>query len=79
MDSHKLFEVRSPLEIAIAGLAATRATPDEIATLEACTDEMERSLDDLESHRAANEKFHLTLAAATKNELFPNLLQPLAG
>ncbi len=77
VDSHQLFEVRSPLEIVIARLAATRATPQEIATLEAYTDEMERTLDDLERHRAANEKFHLTLAAATKNELFPNLLQPL--
>lgn len=77
LDSDKLWEVRAPLEVVIARLAATRADPEEIQILEACTDDMEEYLNDVEKHRAANERFHLTLASATKNELFPFLLEPL--
>jgi GntR family transcriptional repressor for pyruvate dehydrogenase complex len=77
LDSDKLWEVRSPLEIAVARLAAMRADPQEIEILETCTGDMERYINDVELHRAANEKFHLALASATKNELFVFLLQPL--
>jgi GntR family transcriptional repressor for pyruvate dehydrogenase complex len=79
LDSSKLWEVRTPLEIVVAGLAAQRATAGEIAILEACTNDMEKYIDDQEKHRAANEKFHLTLANATRNEFFPTLLRPLVG
>lgn len=77
VDSDQLWEVRTPLEIVIAKLAATRGTPEDIRLLEEHTDAMEHNLDNLEEHRAANERFHLALAASTKNELFPNLIQPL--
>lgn len=77
LGTDKLWEVRAPLEIAIARLAATRANDQEIQILEACTDDMEKYLNEVEMHRAANEKFHLTLASAARNELFPFLLQPL--
>lgn len=77
LDSDKLWEVRSPLEIAVARLAALRADPQEIEILESRTDDMEKNINDVEIHRAANEKFHLALASATKNELFLFLLQPL--
>ncbi len=77
LDSDKLWEVRSPLEIVVARLAALRADPQEIEILESCTNDMEKYINDVELHRAANEKFHLTLASATKNELFVFLLHPL--
>jgi DNA-binding FadR family transcriptional regulator len=77
VESEQLWEVRTPLEIVIAKLAAVRATAEDIQLLEEYTDGMESNLDNLEGHRAANESFHLALAASTKNELFPNLIQPL--
>jgi DNA-binding FadR family transcriptional regulator len=77
VESDQLWEVRAPLEIVIAKLAATRADAEDIRQLEEYTDAMEANLDNLEEHRAANERFHLALAVSTKNELFPNLIQPL--
>ncbi len=78
VDSDKQWEVRSPLEIVVARLAAIRAYPQEIEILESCIRDMEKYADDIEVHRVADEKFHLTLALATKNELFLFLLEPLA-
>lgn len=82
-----LFEARSLLEVEIAGLAAERATEEDINGLKkvnarltrmnkrdgAWSAEMVRDYNDLEL------EFHLGLARCTKNEFFFTLLGALSG
>jgi GntR family transcriptional repressor for pyruvate dehydrogenase complex len=77
LDHAKILEVRAPIEIVVAGLAASRADAADIAGLEAHNEEMARCAQDVDRRVAADEQFHLALAAATKNELFQALAQPL--
>jgi len=63
-------DIREPLEIKIAELAAKRATEDDLAKMERALVEMDRSSDSLEDYIAADFEFHLALAEATQNELF---------
>jgi len=77
LDDSKLLEVRAPLEIAIAGLAATRAEAQDVIILETCLQDMEHSDGDVERHMATDERFHVVLAAATRNQLFEALMQSL--
>jgi len=79
IDSYKVMEVRIPLEILAAGLAAQRADQNDIKVLNACVEECETNLKDVEKFIASDEKFHLGLAEAAKNELLLALLQPLVN
>jgi len=73
-----LFEVRYLLEVEIAGVAAERATTDDIVALEQNLAEM-MATQDPKRFSDLDLKFHLTLAQATHNELFPVLLAPVTG
>jgi GntR family transcriptional repressor for pyruvate dehydrogenase complex len=89
MHSHQgslrdLVEIRCPLEIEIAGLAAEMATDEDIELLESSLREMEEALPQLTSTPHALEQFvqadmifHHALARATKNVLLPVLLTPI--
>jgi GntR family transcriptional regulator, transcriptional repressor for pyruvate dehydrogenase complex len=72
-----LIEVRRPLESEIAGLAAQRATPEQIEALRQAVRQMAaaRALD---SRVEADLRFHDLLATATGNPVFPLLLSVLA-
>jgi GntR family transcriptional repressor for pyruvate dehydrogenase complex len=72
----KLFEVRRLIEVEAAGLAATRARPEDLATLETIAGRMspEAALDQAAE---ADVAFHAALAQATGNELFGMLLGSL--
>ena len=82
-----LHEVRSLLEVEIAGLAAERATPEEILELERINAVLaEMNLDPgpwseerLRSYNGLEFQFHVSLARCTKNELFVVLLSALFG
>jgi GntR family transcriptional repressor for pyruvate dehydrogenase complex len=87
-NGRKLFEVRNLLEVEIAGLAAERATEEDIANLEKINRSMERlhrngAKSDEESrvmrYNDLDFEFHLTLARSTKNEFFVILLAALSG
>lgn len=73
-----LLEVRRPLEGEIAALAAVRIRPDEIDILRRTLVEM-KSLKTLDRLVDADLLFHRTLAVATRNPVFPILLDTLAG
>lgn len=75
IDYPRVNEVRSALEIDMAGYAAERATPEDVARLRELTDEL-AAVRDGEVERAAqlDVAFHRTLAQATQNELFVVLL-----
>jgi GntR family transcriptional repressor for pyruvate dehydrogenase complex len=63
-----LAELRRILEPAAAGLAATRATPEDLARLEALHDEMERTSDPA-GFAELDAEFHRVVVAAAGNQV----------
>lgn len=74
----QLYEARQAIEVVAAELAAQRATPDSLATLERLLATMADSADDAAAYTAADVGFHVAVARATLNPLLPTLLAPLA-
>ncbi|QDU29392.1 HTH-type transcriptional regulator LutR [Anatilimnocola aggregata] len=72
-----LTEVRQPLEIEIAGLAAERASDVQLQAISA-TNEQLAAAATLEECIEADINFHRALAAATNNPLFVLLLETVA-
>ncbi len=73
-----LMEIRRTLEVEIVGLAAERATGEDIVALETAVEEIERNREDAETFTRADLAFHECLAKATHNVLYPILLAPIA-
>jgi GntR family transcriptional repressor for pyruvate dehydrogenase complex len=69
-----LHQVRSILEVEIAGLAAEQITENEISRLNACLATMEFTQSNAEQFADADGGFHHTLAEATGNPLLVLLL-----
>ena len=65
-----LNEVRQHLEVYIAGLAAERANPEDLAKMEAAVQVMDATIEDIPSFIKADMEFHAALAAATQNPVF---------
>lgn len=70
-----LNEFRTHLEIEVAGLAAQRAAPDNLAEMEQAIQFMDTNIDEPEAYIAADLAFHLALAKATQNRMFPLLVE----
>ncbi len=69
-----VFETRRVIEPAVAALAATRATEDEIAALEEAFSAMEESVgQDADAYIAADIRFHELILEGCHNELLTNL------
>jgi DNA-binding FadR family transcriptional regulator len=64
----ELLEARRAIETATAPLAASRATPDELAGLATLVDALAASHDDPESFIELDVRFHLRIAALAKND-----------
>ena len=73
-----LNELRQILEVEIATFAASRAQPHEIAELAAAIQAMDESGDSAEKYVEADQAFHFALARASRNELFPLLLEAIS-
>jgi len=74
----EVHEVRAPLEIEIAGLAAERRTPEDLQRMGELCGEMELNLDDVERASALDLDFHRAVAQATKNPLHILVLETIA-
>ena len=72
-----LLEVRRPLETEVAGLAAMRATPEQIAALRESNERL-AAAQNLDGQVAADMEFHKCLAEATGNPVFLLLQRTLA-
>lgn len=72
-----LYAVRRMVECEAAAIAATRATGQDLANLEGLVKRMADAEDDPETYTVADANFHLAVARATQNPLFPALLSPL--
>jgi GntR family transcriptional repressor for pyruvate dehydrogenase complex len=77
--STQLAEVRAILEPEIAGLAATRAEEQHIATMREAVAVMDRSLSDPDAFIEADLDFHLSLAEAAANPLILSLIDSIVG
>ena len=73
----RCFEARLPFEGAAASLAAQRATPEDVATIESTFRELELALEGEQLADEADFAFHMAIARATQNEFFVNILSSL--
>lgn len=78
-DFEKVHEVRALLEVHIAGLAAERATDDDLARLREVHDRMEREAGDVEAAARDDLEFHRAIARATQNDLYLLLLDSIGS
>jgi GntR family transcriptional repressor for pyruvate dehydrogenase complex len=73
----KVNEVRHTLEVEIAGLAARRASPQDVAELRAVLDRMAAVLDDVEAASLEDVRFHRKIAELTHNELYAVMMDSI--
>ncbi len=77
LTAQEVHEVRAELEVRIAGLAAERADNKDLDTVEQTIHTLSRrGLSPIE-YAESDAKFHIALAEATHNRLFPVFLQSL--
>jgi GntR family transcriptional regulator, transcriptional repressor for pyruvate dehydrogenase complex len=78
LTSAEMFEARMSLEMAVAGLAAERATGDQMASMSEEVAGMFASLDDPEQFLVHDIRFHQTVAAASGNRILTSLMNMVA-
>lgn len=76
--SAEMFEARQALEMAVAGLAAERATSDHMATMSEEIAGMYASLEEHEQFLVHDMCFHQTVAAASGNRILSALMNMVA-
>ena len=74
----EMFEARQSLEMAIAGLAAERATSDQMASMAEEMASMFASIDEPEQYLVHDMLFHQTIAAASGNRILTALMNMVA-
>src|SRR5215210_908813 len=75
----EMFEARKSIEMCIAGLAAERATSDQMASMSEEITGMFASLDEPEQFLAHDMRFHQSVAAASGNRILTVLMNMVAG
>jgi GntR family transcriptional repressor for pyruvate dehydrogenase complex len=75
----ELMEVRKPLEVEIAGLAAERADAQELAAMKAVLDRMRKMIDAPEGYVDADVSFHSLLAKSTHNHVLMTMMEPITN
>jgi GntR family transcriptional regulator, transcriptional repressor for pyruvate dehydrogenase complex len=78
IDYEQVHEVRTTLEVQIAGLAAGRATAEDVELLRSHCDRMADAADDAEAGSREDVAFHRGVAEATHNPLFVVMLDSIA-
>ena len=73
-DARELVESRTLIEVELAGLAAGRATAEDIETLAVHLKAMEAAKDDANRFVQADVNFHLAIAEAASNKILMNAL-----
>jgi GntR family transcriptional regulator, transcriptional repressor for pyruvate dehydrogenase complex len=74
LEYSKVHEVRSTIEVEMAGLAAERRTEEELQAMRDCHARFEAMLGDIDQATAIDVEFHALIARATQNDLFSVLL-----
>ncbi len=71
----EMFEARRILEVGVAGLAAERATGDQLASISEEITEMYASMDDPQAFLLHDIRFHRAVAAAAANPILASLVE----
>jgi GntR family transcriptional repressor for pyruvate dehydrogenase complex len=79
LDFEKVHEVRTVLEVHLAGLAAERATEEDVAQLREIQGRMRRETSDVEAAARDDLEFHRGIARATHNDLFLLLMDSIGS
>ncbi|HBY93812.1 MAG: FadR family transcriptional regulator [Ardenticatenaceae bacterium] len=80
MDVEELLEVRGPMEIQAARLAAERATPEDLSRIEAALDDLKALKErDVERETEIDMRFHRYIAEASRNSLLLIVMDALAA
>jgi GntR family transcriptional repressor for pyruvate dehydrogenase complex len=79
LDFEKVHEVRALFEVHIAGLAAERATEEDLARLTAAHERMQGQAGDVEHAARDDLEFHRMIALATQNELYLLLMDSIGS
>jgi GntR family transcriptional regulator, transcriptional repressor for pyruvate dehydrogenase complex len=74
----ELMEMRKALEVEVAGLAAERATTEDIAAMRAALDRMRGKIFAPEGYVDADVRFHDLLARSARNRVFLMMMEPIA-
>ncbi|MEU6355592.1 GntR family transcriptional regulator [Streptomyces sp. NPDC047072] len=80
-DVKELFELREALEVYAAGLAAARATPQDLAEVQELLDQAAAATEaaDAETITDVNSRLHDSIVAMARNSLLIEALEPVAG
>ncbi|WP_406127899.1 GntR family transcriptional regulator [Streptomyces sp. NBC_00989] len=80
-DVRELFELREALEVSAAGLAASRATPEDLAGVEELLDRAAAATEagDAEVITDVNSRLHDSIVTMAGNTLLTAALEPVAG
>jgi GntR family transcriptional repressor for pyruvate dehydrogenase complex len=79
LDFENVHEVRTLLEVHLAGLAAERATEEEVGLLRDIHERMRRETADVEAAARDDLEFHRAIARATHNDLFLLLMDSIGS
>lgn len=79
VDPEQLFDARNHLDSLLTGVALQRATPEDIRAMEWALDNMRAAGDDARAFLAANMRFHLAVARASKIELLADLYESIVA
>jgi GntR family transcriptional repressor for pyruvate dehydrogenase complex len=74
-----MFEARKLLEVGVAGLAAQRATNEDLVTLAEEVANMFASLEDPQAFLVHDIRFHRALAIASANPIVASLVEMVSG
>ena len=69
LDTQKIYDARSVIEIALTEFAAHQATPEDVERIEDALSALEAAIQDEEAFVEADLEFHLAVAKAGHNEL----------
>src|SRR5262245_20711445 len=75
----EMYEARSMLEVGAAGLAAERATPEQLATLADEVSHLFATLDDPQRFLVHDITFHRSVAAASGNPIIASLVEMVSA
>jgi GntR family transcriptional repressor for pyruvate dehydrogenase complex len=75
----ELFEARRLLEVGVAGLAAERATPEQVAAMADAVAGMFAGLGDPPEHLAHDVRFHRAVAAGANNKAVGALIEMISA
>lgn len=76
---HEMFEARRALEVGVAGMAATRATSDDLAAISDAVTGMFASVGDPQDFLVHDIRFHRAVADASGNPILASIVEMVAG